>query len=124
MDKEQFYKALYNATGGTFRAPGITTCMGWIQSYDDQGRPLRTDPNYLHYIIRIDGVDYAVTKHEWMVYVWKPEVAREASYGWLWSQDIVDNKTLYIFDTTPDYVKEYYERKNNKCEYHFIRIIR
>ena len=89
--------------------------MGWIQSYDDQGRPLRTDPNYLHYIIRIDGVDYAVTKHEWMVYVWKPEVAREASYGWLWSQDIVDNKTLYIFDTTPDYVKEYYERKNNKC---------
>lgn len=109
MDKEQFYKALYNATNGTFECPGFKTCMGWNQEYDNQGRPLRADPNYLHYQIKIDGVKYNITKRGWDVYVWKPD--SNAWYTWVWYKDLVDTNILYIFDTTPDYVKEYYAEK-------------
>ncbi len=113
MTKENFFEALKNATKGTFEQVGTKTLMGWEQEYDEKGRPLRSDPNYLDYDIKIDGVRYSITKKGWMVYVWKPKYYGKAHYGWLWSEERKEEGLLYEYDTTPEYVKEYYEKNES-----------
>lgn len=103
MTKQKFFKALKNATNGSFEMPGITTCIGWFPRYDKKGRQLNADPNYVHYNVNIDGTNYAVTKREWNVIVWKPEYTNEVNY----CSAMGDNKDkiLYEFDITPNYLK-------------------
>lgn len=113
MNKEEFFEALKNATNGTFEMCGLKTLMGWNQEYDKQGRPLRADPNYLDYVIRIDGKTYKITKTEWTVYVWKPEFWDKVNYCGIWNPQTKEEKLLYVFDITPDYVKEYYAEKKS-----------
>lgn len=105
MTIEELKEALYNATNGTYIMPGTTTLMGYIKEYDEQGREVSVDPNYLDYDINICGTNYMITKHKWRVYVWKPEF-RKANYTWCW-KDNVEEYVLTIIDTKPDYVKEY-----------------
>lgn len=105
MTIEELKEALYNATNGTYAMPGTTTLMGYIKEYDEQGREVSVDPNYLDYEINICGTNYNITKHKWRVYVWKPEF-RKANYTWCW-KDNVEEYVLTIIDTKPDYVKEY-----------------
>lgn len=111
MNKEELFEALKNATNGTFEGSGIRTMLGWEQEYDKQGRPLRADPNYLDYVIKIDGKTYKITKVGWSVYVWKPEFWEKVNYCTLWNAKSKEEKLLYLFDITPDYVKEYYAEK-------------
>ena len=105
MTIEELKEALYNATNGTYRMPGTTTLLGYIKEYDEKGREVSVDPNYLDYDINICGTNYKITKHKWDVYVWKPEF-QKANYTWCW-KDNVEEYVLTIIDTKPDYVKEY-----------------
>ena len=105
MTIEELKEALYNATNGTYIMPGTTTLMGYIKEYDEKGREVSVNPNYLDYEINICGTNYKITKHKWDVYVWKPEF-RKADYTWCW-KDNVEEYVLTIIDTKPDYVKEY-----------------
>ena len=56
MNTEQLINAVRNATGGTFLPEyGTTTLLGWMQEYDELGRPLYADPNTTTGDIRIAG---------------------------------------------------------------------
>ena len=111
MNKEQVIEAIRNLTNDSWLHGVYTsTRMGWQQQYDFLGRPLHPDPNYKHCSANIEGTDYSWTKVGWTVYIWKPEYASEASYGWVWKED-KDEYLLAVVDLTPEYVKEYYERK-------------
>ena len=105
MTKKQFFTALKKATNGTFELPGVTTLMGWFPRYDKKGRPLNADPNYIHYYVNIDGINYAVTKHGWNVIVWKSEYIDEVSYCSAMGDTKDNNKILYEYDITPKYLK-------------------
>lgn len=115
MEKEQIIEAIRNATDGTFLS-GVymTTCMGWQQYYDEQGRPLRADPNYKDSKITIAGETYPITKCGWYAYIWKPN--SNANYLYLLRNDIL-NLDDYLFatiDLRPDYIKEYEEKKKTQ----------
>lgn len=109
ITNEELKEALYNATNGTYAMPGTTTLMGYIKEYDEQGREVSVDPNYLDYDINICGTNYKITKHKWDVYVWKPEF-QKANYTWCWN-DNVEEYVLAIIDTKPDYVREYEQKQ-------------
>ena len=110
MNKEQIVEAIRFATGGTFVGNGGTkTCMGWIPDYDSQGRPLNCDPNYIDSRIRIEGQYYYITRKGWHVYIWN----QPCSYCSVWSE-YRDKYILAEVDLTPDYVKEYYDKKKEE----------
>lgn len=109
MTIEELKEVLYNATNGTYKMPGTTTLMGYIKEYDEKGREVTVDPNYLDYEINICGTNYKVTKHKWDVYIWKPEF-QKANRTWLW-KDNFEDYVLTVIDTKPDYVREYEAKK-------------
>lgn len=114
LTKEQIIEAIHNASLGTFvRECCITTCMGWQQEYDAQGRPLRADPNYKDSSFLIEGVEYHVTREGWSAYIWKP--GSGANYTTCWSK-VRDNFLLAYVDLRPDYVKEYQEQQKHERE--------
>lgn len=112
--EEQIIEAIRNASLGTFVGKcRITTCMGWQQEYDEQGRPLRADPNYKDSSFMIEGVEYHVTRVGWSAYIWKP--GSGANYTTCWSK-VRDNFLLAHVDLRPDYVKEYQEQQKHERE--------
>lgn len=99
MDKEQLINAVKNATNGTYIADnGRVTCLGWIQEYDALGRPLHGDPNIHTGQIRIDGKDYRLRTSDFHCTI----------------EDFETGETLAEVDFTPDYIKEYWEKKKEK----------
>lgn len=104
MTPKEIAKAIENATNGTFIGKYAEhTLLGWMEVYDEQGRLVTTNPNYITSRINIAGTQYTVTKVGWMVYIWKPEY-KDATYTWRWKEDR-DKYVLYSIDTKPDYVK-------------------
>ena len=98
MDKEQLINAVRNATHGSFIGPdGMVTCLGWTQEYDALGRPLRGDPNTHTSRIKIDGKFYILRTREFECKITDPETDEE----------------LAVVDFTPDYIKEYREKRKN-----------
>lgn len=115
---KEIVEAIKVATNGTYHSKNVwTTLMGWIDEYDSKGRLVTADPNWKDSDIIINHETYHVTSHRWMVYIWKPEYSKIASYTRLWGeqrQKIVEDVMVAIIDTEPDYVKEYWKQKNNK----------
>ena len=110
MTPEEVAKAIERATDGTFVGDyAERTLLGWTNEYDEQGRLVTADPNYITSRINIAGTNYTVTKVRWDVYIWKPEYP-DATYTWCWKDD-KEKYILYHLDIMPDYVKEYKERK-------------
>ena len=73
LTKEQIIEAIRNASLDTFVGEHcMSTCMGWQQEYDAQGRPLRANPNYKDSSFIIEGIEYPVTRVGWSAYIWKP----------------------------------------------------
>lgn len=111
MTNEEIVKAISKATNGTFiHSPFSKTLMGCIQEYDKEGRPLHPDPNYFSSSITIEGVKYALVKHRWTAYIFKPEYP-QANYMWILCKGKEDC-ILATVDLTPDYIKE--RNKENK----------
>lgn len=109
LTKEQIIEAIRNASLGTFVGEHcMSTCMGWQQEYDAQGRPLRANPNYKDSSFIIEGIEYPVTRVGWSAYIWKP--GSGANYMTCWSK-VRDNFVLAHVDLRPDYVKEYQEQQ-------------
>ena len=76
-EKEKLIEAVRVATNGTFIGErAISTLMGWSKVYDDEGRLITPDPNYIDSSITIDDITYKITKHKWNAYIWKPEVKK------------------------------------------------
>ena len=99
MDKEQLINAVKNATNGTYIADnGMVTCMGWIQEYDALGRPLQGDPNIHTGQIRIDGKDYRLITSSFHCTI----------------EDFETCEVLAEVDFTPNYIKEYWEKKKEE----------
>lgn len=97
MDKEQLINAVKNATNGTYIADnGWVTCLGWIQQYDELGRPLIGDPNIHTGHINIGGKNYILETYDFYCTI----------------KDFETGETIAKVDFTPDYIKEY--RENNK----------
>lgn len=89
-----------NFSGNTFKG---STLMGWVPRFDDQGRPLNADPNYLSGDIDIDGQTYYYIKKGWIVKLWDKPI----NYLQFDRHDYIE-----MLDSTPDYVKEYYQKKS------------
>ena len=101
MNKEQLINAVKNATNGTFTPPsGIKTCLGWEQEYDELGRPLRGDPNTITGEIKIAGKYYGLKTTEFHCKI----------------KDLDTNETLAEVDFTPDYIREYREKRRKDGE--------
>ena len=99
MDKEQLINAVRNATKGTFRPPyGIKTLLGWEQEYDELGRPLRGDPNTITGQIKIGGKYYGIKTTGFHCEI----------------KDWDTDETLAEVDFTPDYIKEYWEKRRGR----------
>ena len=98
MDKEQLINAVKNATNGTYiPSNGWVTCLGWIQEYDELGRPLHGDSNIHTGQIRIDGKDYLLKTSDFHCTI----------------EDFETKEVLAEVDFTPDYSKEYREKKKD-----------
>lgn len=114
MQKEQIIEAIRTATGGTFEGTSIvTTLLGYIPKYDEQGRQVNADPNYRTSSVVIGNVEYPITKHGWYAYIWKPEYIDYINtlYMLIWRTN-VENYLIAKVDLKPDYVKEYDSKKN------------
>ena len=111
MTTEQIVEAIRTATNGTFVGfRGSQTLMGWIPTFDSQGRMLNCDPNYKDSSVNVEGKEYYLTRKGWHVYIWN----QQCRYNTVWRED-VEKYILAEVDLTPDYVKEYYkEKEKNK----------
>lgn len=106
MDKDKIIELLKSKTNNFTTGFTSTTCMGWVQEYDEEGRPLLYDPNYKDGSVTISGRDYYFTRHGWYVYIWKDK----GSYTMTWS-DRCNDFLLTKLDLSPDYVKEFRRSK-------------
>lgn len=116
---KEIVEAIKVATNGTYHSKNVwTTLMGWIDEYDSKGRLVTADPNWRDSEIIINHKIYHITRHKWMIYIWKPEYSEIASYTRLLGvqrQNKVEDVMIAIIDTESDYVKEYWkQKKNNK----------
>lgn len=116
MNTNEIVEALREATGGTFEMPGTRTLMGWVKEYDEKGREVIGNPNYVDYTINIGGTEYAVTKVRWKVYIWKPEYAKTANRTWRYHPKETEDRCLTVLDIKPEYVKEYEAKKEKEFE--------
>ena len=110
MGEEKIIEAIYTATNGTFVGNnGIRTCMGWLPKYDEQGRILTADPNYIDSTVDIDVTIYKITRKGWYACVWRPEYENAGYTSW-WIPEI-EKYTIGggWLDLRPDYVKKYGE---------------
>ena len=112
MTTEQIVEAIRTATNGTFVGlRGCKTLMGWIPTFDSQGRMLNCDPNYKDSSVNIEGKEYYLTRKGWHVYIWN----QQCRYNTVWRED-VEKYILAEVDLTPDYVKEYYKEKEKDTQ--------
>lgn len=117
MEKEQIIEAIRNATNGAFiNGSCLSTLMGWQQKYDEQGRPLRADPNYKDSTITIADEIYPMTRHGWYAYIWKPN--SRGNYMFVVRRRDFDINPYLIakVDLRPDYAKEYEENKKKQSD--------
>jgi hypothetical protein len=119
--QEKIIKAIEKATGGTFIGDnGMSTCMGWMRVFDEEGREITCDPNYKTSEINIAGTRYTIVRVKWNAYIFKPEYYGKASYTDLWrDKEQLEPMLLATVDLKPDYVKEYEERhkKNDTVKF-------
>lgn len=109
MNKNEIIEEIRKVSNGTFIGKfGFTTLLGWAPKYDEQGRPLNCDPNYIDSSFKIDNKIYYVTKVGWKVYIWN----KFKRYTNVWKNNEED--ILALIDLTPDYVKEYYKEIKNE----------
>ena len=86
--------------------------MGWSKIYDEEGRLLTADPNYMDSSININGTEYSLTRKGWWAYIWKPE--SKGKYMLLLDKNNLDGSLLAKVDLRPDYVKEYEKKKEQE----------
>lgn len=74
-----------------------STLMGWARKYDEDGRPLNSDPNYQVGDVLISDKRYYFIRKEWLVKIYD----EPTSYG-QWDSstpiDIIDLKPNYLND--------------------------
>ncbi len=77
-----------------------STLLGWQPNFDEQGRPLNSNPNYRDGNTTIEGKTYWFTRKGWKVRIWD----RMARYT-----DFMSDKQDFIeeVDLTPDYIKNF-----------------
>lgn len=110
MNKDEIIEEIRKISKGTFIGKfGFTTLLGWIPKYDEQGRPLNCDPNYIDSSFLIDNNIYYVTRVGWKVYIWN----KFKRYTNVWKKNNEED-ILALIDLTPDYVKEYYKINKNE----------
>lgn len=110
MNKNEIIEEIRKVSNGTFIGKfGFTTLLGWTPKYDEQGRPLNCDPNYIDSSFKIDNKIYYVTKVGWKVYIWN----KFKRYTNVWKKNNEED-ILALIDLTPDYVKEYYKEIKNE----------
>jgi hypothetical protein len=117
IDGREVVEAIGVATSGEYVATNsLCTLMGGTDVYDEKGRKVSVDPNYISGHINICGKTYPLTRKGWDVYIWKPEYPN-ATYTWTWKKD--REKYLFaIINLEPDYVRRYWDRKaNEELEY-------
>lgn len=124
IDKEneenvlKIIKAIETITNGSWIGHnGFSTLLGWQKIYDEEGREVTCNPNFIDSYLNICGQDYNITKKGWNVYIWKPGV--KGNYCKLMSHlkyNNYEDEFLAIIDLTPDYVEEYWENKRRKNE--------
>jgi hypothetical protein len=110
-------EAIGTATNGGYVAKNSSsTLMGGIDVYDEKGRKVSVDPNYISGHINICGKTYPLVRVRWDVYIWKPEYPN-ATYTWVWKED----RDEYLFariNLEPDYVRRYWDRNaKEKIDY-------
>lgn len=99
MDTEKLVNAIRNATNGSFLPPnGWVTCLGWEQIYDEEGRPLRGDPNTHKGHINIAGTNYILSTSDFHCEI----------------REFPNGELITEVDFTPDYIKEYREKKDKE----------
>lgn len=115
MTDNEIIEAIRKATNGEFISEGASsTLMGWQQNYDNEGRPLRADPNWFDSYITINSQTYGLIRSGWYAWVIKPEYAHKCHYmaiiydpnGEKIGKAFVTGQKI---DLRPDYVKEYEE---------------
>lgn len=106
IDKSKLIDSLKSATNNFTTGFTSSTCMGWTQEYDEEGRPLLYDPNYKDGSVKISGAKYYFTRVGWYVYIWK----EERKYTTVWN-DRCNDYLLEKLDLSPDYVKEFRNSK-------------
>lgn len=120
MKDQEIIEAIRNATNGTFMAGyGATTCMGWVDHYDKQGRCVTADPNTRDGQIIIDGQEYKLFRKGWYAWIVRPEYADKVNYMNIVRSDLTPKETFVgndKIDLRPDYVKEYEEEKRKEYE--------
>lgn len=116
MIKENYEKvieALKKATDNFNRGYFQVTLMGWTQEYDEEGRPLRTNPNYRLGETKIAGTPYMYIRRDWIVKVYEPDF--KVHYLHFNSKEA--NKHLIAeLDLEPQYVKDYYAKRTAQKE--------
>lgn len=75
------------------------TLMSFSANFDELGRPLNCDPNYMVGSKRIEGKEYFFVRKGWIVRIWDKPVSYMA---------FVNNNQDFIeeVDLTPDYILE------------------
>lgn len=105
-----------------FEKIGQSTLMGWVDSFDEQGRKVTTDPNYMEGHFIMDGTDFAVLKKGWKVYIF--DSGENVRYTHMLYKDLFDElkkrHMIVELDFEPDYAKEYWNRQRDKENGEFI----
>lgn len=113
MTDTEIIEAIRKATNGSFMGDHCSsTLMGWNEIYDEQGRPLRADPNWKDSYITIASQTYGLIRKGWYAWVIKPEFVNKIHYNVIMFYPNAEKikQTLVTgdkIDLRPDYVKEY-----------------
>ena len=114
MTDQEMIEAIRKATNGEFvGSGGLSTLMGWIDKYDEQGRLLTANPNYRNSEVTIGDTTYKITRVGWYACVWNPKYEK-ACYTWWWLKNREDYMIGCEIDLRPDYVKEWQEKRKPK----------
>lgn len=113
VKEQKIIEAIRKATNGTFIGDYYSsTSMGWSKIYDEEGRLLTADPNYMDSSININGTEYSLTRKGWWAYIWNPE--SKGNYMVLLDKNNLEESLLAKVDLRPDYVKEYEKRQEQE----------
>ena len=93
--------AIRKETNGTFEVKNYeTTLIYWLPKFDHLGRPINVNPNYIDFTMTIDGQEYHITKHGWIIAVWNGPYRYTTMMQKDWEQYALEWE-----DLTPDYLK-------------------
>lgn len=94
-------------TNGAFEGECATsTLLGVINEYDEQGRCVTPNPNWITSRVTLDGDVYVIVKHRWKAYIFLPNLQGDYTYllhGNLYRQY---ENLLAIVDIAPDYIED------------------